>query len=105
MHGRIIRRWGVFCLALFIPAGATAANMPVIGAYFLEWGVYDRNYHVTNLPAARLTRIFYAFARPGYHASENRGALELMDAFADIEKWHFTNLPGSCVIHGLRMMR
>ncbi|MBI4509730.1 MAG: hypothetical protein HY698_08830 [Deltaproteobacteria bacterium] len=33
----------------------------IIG-YFAAWGVYGRDYHVTNIPAARLTHVNYAFA-------------------------------------------
>jgi chitinase len=39
-----------------------AAEFKVVG-YFTEWGVYDRNYHVAEIPAAKLTHINYAFAK------------------------------------------
>ncbi len=39
----------------------TLVERRVIG-YFVEWGVYDRNYRVADIPAAQLTHVNYAFA-------------------------------------------
>ncbi|MCE0555659.1 glycosyl hydrolase family 18 protein, partial [Motilimonas sp. E26] len=33
----------------------------VVGTYFVEWGIYDRNYTVDNIPADNLTHILYGF--------------------------------------------
>ena len=33
----------------------------VISSYFVEWGVYGRNYHVNDIPASNLTHIQYGF--------------------------------------------
>nr|WP_139122327.1 glycosyl hydrolase family 18 protein [Veronia pacifica] len=33
----------------------------VVGAYFVEWGVYGRKFSVDNIPAQNLTHIFYGF--------------------------------------------
>lgn len=33
----------------------------IVGAYFPEWGVYDRNYPVDKIPAANLTHLLYGF--------------------------------------------
>ncbi|WP_153446762.1 glycosyl hydrolase family 18 protein [Vibrio algicola] len=33
----------------------------VVGTYFVEWGIYDREYTVDNLPADNLTHILYGF--------------------------------------------
>ena len=33
----------------------------VVGTYFVEWGIYDRDYTVDNLPADNLTHILYGF--------------------------------------------
>jgi chitinase len=33
----------------------------VIGSYFVEWGVYGRNYHVADIPAGKLTHVLYGF--------------------------------------------
>src|SRR5262249_35238537 len=40
-----------------------AAGEKRIVAYFAEWSVYDRNFHVANIPADKLTHINYAFAK------------------------------------------
>ncbi|WP_462172983.1 glycosyl hydrolase family 18 protein [Pseudoalteromonas xiamenensis] len=33
----------------------------VVGAYFVEWGIYGRNFDVTKVPAQNLTHILYGF--------------------------------------------
>ncbi|TQV81059.1 glycosyl hydrolase family 18 protein [Aliikangiella coralliicola] len=33
----------------------------MVAAYFVEWGIYGRNYHVADIPAENLTHIFYGF--------------------------------------------
>lgn len=62
-----------------------ASNRVVVG-YFPEWGVYARNYHITNLPAALLTHINYAFLRPVYDAATGTARIEVVDEFAALEK-------------------
>jgi chitinase len=51
----------------------------VVG-YFVEWGVYQRNYHVKDVPADRLTHLNYAFAKIA------DGECALYDAFAAVDK-------------------
>ena len=55
----------------------------VVG-YFVEWGVYQRNYHVKNIhtsgSAAKMTHILYAFGNPA------NGRCSVYDSFADYEK-------------------
>ncbi len=33
----------------------------VVGSYFVEWGVYDRDYYAENIPAQNLTHLLYGF--------------------------------------------
>lgn len=71
--------------------GATATPPPsggsVIVGYFVQWGVYARNYHVKNIvtsgSAAKLTHINYAFANV-----DSNGRCVLGDPYADIDKFY-----------------
>ncbi|MDY6793730.1 MAG: glycosyl hydrolase family 18 protein [Actinomycetota bacterium] len=54
----------------------------VIG-YFTAWGVYGRDFHVSDIPAELLTHINYAFA----NISEE-GECVLGDPYADIDKYY-----------------
>ncbi|SDJ76986.1 glycoside hydrolase family 18 chitinase [Streptomyces indicus] len=60
------------------PAGKTSLG------YFVEWGVYGRNYHVKNLvssgSASKITHINYAFA------NVKNGQCTMDDSFAAIDK-------------------
>lgn len=49
-------------------------------AYFTEWGVYGRNYHVANIPADKITHLNYAFAG----IQDNR--ISILDSYAALEK-------------------
>ncbi|QRO01779.1 glycosyl hydrolase [Archangium violaceum] len=50
-------------------------------AYFTAWGIYGRNYQVSNIPAAKLTHINYAFSN-----ISPDGKCILGDSYADIDK-------------------
>lgn len=53
----------------------------VVASYFVEWGVYGRNYHVANIPAANLTHILYGFiAICGDNASALASARTAIDS-------------------------
>jgi chitinase len=56
------------------------AGQRVVG-YFVEWGIYQRNYHVASIPGDRLTHINYAFAKVS-----PQGEVGLFDSFAAIDK-------------------
>lgn len=53
---------------------------PHVIGYFAEWGIYQRNYHVANIPADKLTHIHYAFAKV------HNGECALHDPFAAVDK-------------------
>jgi chitinase len=69
----------VTSLMLSIPLFIHAAEPKVVG-YFAEWSVYDRNYHVKDIPAARLTHLNYGFAKIV------DGECTVFDPFAALEK-------------------
>ena len=65
------------------PAASVAAGKINLG-YFVQWGVYERNYHVKNIDtsgsAAKLTHINYAFG------NVTNGQCAIGDAYADYDK-------------------
>ena len=67
-------------LLLFVHAIPGFAADPRIVGYFVEWSVYDRNYHVKDIPADKLTHINYAFAKIV------NGECALFDPYAAIDK-------------------
>jgi chitinase len=103
-------------LVLFGPESGTAGDqvdkpMPVKGApqkkvvgYFIEWGVYARKYHVSDIPAGKLTHINYAFAK-----ISDKGECVLFDSYAAIDKaypgdtWDAGALRGS--FHQLQLLK
>ena len=56
-------------------------NSPVVGAYYPEWAIYDRNYEVADIPADKLTHVFYAFAK-----IDNNDEVSVFDSSAATEK-------------------
>lgn len=55
---------------------------PVIAGYFAEWGIYGRNYHVSDIPADKITHVIYAFAKI------SNGEVDLFDSYAAIDKFY-----------------
>ena len=53
----------------------------VVG-YFVNWGIYARDYKVTDIPADKMTHINYAF----FAIDSSTGEVKLIDTWADIEK-------------------
>lgn len=68
----------IFAVAA-VAVGSHAAEPRIVG-YFAEWSVYDRNYHINQIPAEKLTHVNYAFAKIV------NGECSLFDPFAAIEK-------------------
>ncbi len=62
--------------------GVTGGDGRVIG-YFAAWGVYARDYHVAEIPAAQLTHVNYAFANISAD-----GRCTLGDPYADIDRFY-----------------
>ncbi|MDB9465350.1 glycosyl hydrolase family 18 protein, partial [Dolichospermum circinale CS-539/09] len=70
-------------LALQIQAmEAYTAVLPnyVVGGYYTNWSTYERNFQVQDIPADKLTHVFYAFTK-----IEN-GEVALTDPWADIQQ-------------------
>jgi len=67
------------------PAVSVAAGKVNLG-YFVQWGVYQRNYHVKNIEtsgsAAKLTHINYAFG------NVTNGQCAIGDSYADYDKFY-----------------
>lgn len=66
---------------LFSPISYLHAENKVVAAYFAEWGIYGRNYHVADIPGDKLTHVIYAFAQISPH-----GEVALFDPYAATEK-------------------
>lgn len=86
-----------------ILGGQSQAGDPIIVGYFVEWSVYDRNYHVADIPANKLTHVNYAFAQIV------NGECTLVDSNAAIEKEAPVDKKGSAAPRGnfaqLRVMK
>ncbi|WP_324281462.1 glycosyl hydrolase family 18 protein [Cyanobacterium aponinum UTEX 3221] len=52
-------------------------NDYIVGAYYPEWAIYDRNFQVEDIPGDKLTHIFYAFAK-----IDNDGEVDIFDPWA-----------------------
>ncbi len=50
-------------------------------AYYPSWGIYQKGYQVSDIPADKLTHIIHAFAR-----ISAGGEMEIIDTWADLEK-------------------
>jgi len=58
-----------------------ASHDKVLAAYFPEWGIYGRDYHLADVPADQLTHLIYAFADLTID-----GEMTLFDSYAATEK-------------------
>ncbi|KAI9499000.1 chitinase [Zychaea mexicana] len=65
------------------PPPVSHTNEPIIAGYFVNWGIYDREYNVVDLQADKLSHVLYAFAN-----LLDDGTIVLGDAWADTDK-HF----------------
>ncbi len=67
------------------PTTGSGGGTKILG-YFVEWGVYTRNYHVKNIAtsgsASKLTHINYAFG------NVSNGQCVIYDSYADYDKFY-----------------
>lgn len=91
----IIKRVGIFFLFLLIyscihtlklkytttPPDTMSTGFRNVG-YFTNWGIYDRNYQVGDIPAAYMTHLLYAFA----NVDAASGRVHLSDPWSDEQK-------------------
>lgn len=79
---------------------ALAADPPfVAGGYFASWAGYEKNYQASNVPAAFVSHLFYAFAKPVFE-SPSSASLALGDSYADVERAYPGDPPGDNVLRG-----
>jgi len=57
----------------------------VVGAYFVEWGIYGRDFDVSNIPAQNLTHLLYGFI-PICGANESLKEIENGNSWRALEK-------------------
>ena len=62
------------------PTGGPSGDRRVVG-YYIEWGIYGRDYQPSDMPLEKLTHVNYAFANIGAD-----GRIEIGDPYAAIEK-------------------
>lgn len=65
-----------------VPNATPSAEKKIV-AYFVEWGVYQRDYHVADIPADKITHLNYAFANVS-----DTGECILYDSYAAIDKFY-----------------
>lgn len=67
-------------------SGGSSSGGERLGGYFVNWGVYGRNYHVKNIvtsgSAEKLTHIYYAFG------NVQNGRCTIGDAYADYDRFY-----------------
>ena len=79
---------------------ALAADPPfVAGGYFASWAGYEKNFQASNVPAAFVSHLFYAFAKPVF-LSPSSASLSLGDPYADVERPYPGDPPGNDVLRG-----
>ena len=66
---------------ILVAAVGAAAESPRVVGYYGSWGIYVRDYHVAEIPAADLTHLDYAFVDVSA-----AGECALADPWADVQK-------------------
>ncbi|KAF0691720.1 Aste57867_17108 [Aphanomyces stellatus] len=68
-------------LALVAAPSSTEAAVYRNVVYFMEWGIYGRNFNIFDMDWSTVSHVIYAFARPNAD-----GTISLVDAYADTDK-------------------
>ena len=81
--------------SLFAAAGPAAASAKpasggapakVVSAYFADWDVYGRGYHVKDIPVSKVNVIQYAFGNPTYDPTTGAVGCSVLDPWADYQQ-------------------
>jgi len=67
-------------------SSANGAPSHVVSAYFADWDVYGRNYHVKDIPADKINVIQYAFGKPTFNPSTGAVSCDVIDPWADYQQ-------------------
>jgi chitinase len=67
-------------------ASAHEVDGKVVSAYFADWDVYGRAYHVKDIPADKLNVIQYAFGVPTFDAATGTPGCGILDPWADYQQ-------------------
>jgi chitinase len=67
-------------------AAASDAPSHVVSAYFADWDVYGRGYHVKDIPADKLNVIQYAFGNPTFDPATGAVGCNVIDPWADYQQ-------------------
>ncbi|MBA6232162.1 MULTISPECIES: glycosyl hydrolase family 18 protein [unclassified Colwellia] len=70
----------------------------VVGAYFVEWGIYGRDFDVSNIPAQNLTHILYGFI-PICGANESLKEIENGNSWRVLQKACVGSADYEVVVH------
>jgi chitinase len=85
----------VFCVSGLVSAVSASRETATFCAYFVEWGVYARDYFVADIPADKLTHIKYAFIEPADITGDGYFECRLFDTWAALEKPMDRLVPGT----------
>ncbi len=75
-------RKSILIILIFISVILAQSESKIIVGYFTSWSVYGRDYHVSDIPADKVTHINYAFANIA------DGEIVLGDPYADIDRFY-----------------
>jgi chitinase len=67
-------------------AHSNGAPSKVVTAYFADWDVYGRNYHVKDIPASKINVIQYAFGNPTFDPATGAVGCNILDPWADYQQ-------------------